>query len=292
MRVLPGTRAAELVLNAGGDRVTAVRCIRNGASDCIIHAAEVVLAAGAIENARLLMQLERPLSPMLGIGFMEHPMDRSLQLRSRDPALSPTPGFYHFAREGVHRHLIGRIGLTAELQAAEQLVNASVRLFPMPVSRMTRARRALAGVLGRIPSTPYRVVLDLEQLPARGNRIHLTESRDMQGLRAVELAWSWSGADAARHERVVTVLTRELGHAGVTVYRGAPVLDPNAHHHAGLTRMHVHPDGGVVNADLRVHEVANLHVSGASVFPTAGVANPTLTIIALGLRLGAHLAHL
>jgi choline dehydrogenase-like flavoprotein len=46
----------------------------------------------------------------------------------------------------------------------------------------------------------------------------------------------------------------------------------------------------VVDADCRVHGVGNLYVAGSSVFPSSGYANPTLTILALALRLGDHLA--
>jgi len=65
--------------------------------------------------------------------------------------------------------------------------------------------------------------------------------------------------------------------------------DPNAHHHAGTTRMHDDPALGVVDRHARVHGTDNLYVAGASVFPTAGFANPVLTIVALALRLAAHL---
>ena len=56
----------------------------------------------------------------------------------------------------------------------------------------------------------------------------------------------------------------------------------------GTTRMHTDPGRGVVDADCRVHGIANLFVAGSSVFPTSGWANPTLTIIALALRLTEH----
>jgi choline dehydrogenase-like flavoprotein len=54
--------------------------------------------------------------------------------------------------------------------------------------------------------------------------------------------------------------------------------------------MHANPKGGVVDASCRVHGVENLYVAGSSVFPTSGHANPTLTIVALALRLADHLA--
>jgi len=57
----------------------------------------------------------------------------------------------------------------------------------------------------------------------------------------------------------------------------------------GTTRMHSDAGQGVVDADSRVHGIANLFVAGSSVFPTSGAANPTLTIVALALRLADHL---
>jgi choline dehydrogenase-like flavoprotein len=57
----------------------------------------------------------------------------------------------------------------------------------------------------------------------------------------------------------------------------------------GTTRMSSDPESGVVDADCRVHGVANLYIASSSVFPTGGFANPTLTILALAIRLADHL---
>ena len=61
-------------------------------------------------------------------------------------------------------------------------------------------------------------------------------------------------------------------------------------HHMGATRMARSPREGVVDEQCRVHGVDNLYVAGSSVFPTSGIANPTLTLLALTFRLGDHLA--
>jgi choline dehydrogenase-like flavoprotein len=53
--------------------------------------------------------------------------------------------------------------------------------------------------------------------------------------------------------------------------------------------MHADPEQGVVDPDGRVHGTGNLFVAGGSVFPTVGAANPTLTIVALAMRLADHL---
>jgi choline dehydrogenase-like flavoprotein len=71
-----------------------------------------------------------------------------------------------------------------------------------------------------------------------------------------------------------------------------PQIEPcytDASHHMGTTRMSEDPRSGVVDRNSRVHGVDNLYVAGSSVFPSAGHANPTLTIVALALRLAEHL---
>jgi choline dehydrogenase-like flavoprotein len=60
-------------------------------------------------------------------------------------------------------------------------------------------------------------------------------------------------------------------------------------HHMGTTRMSETPRTGVVDADCRVHGMANLYIASSAVFPTSGFANPTLTILALSLRLADRL---
>jgi choline dehydrogenase-like flavoprotein len=73
---------------------------------------------------------------------------------------------------------------------------------------------------------------------------------------------------------------------------GAAISDEaviETYHYIGTTRMADDPRRGVVDADCRVHGILNLFVAGSSVFPTGGTANPTLTIVALALRLSDHL---
>ena len=92
---------------------------------------------------------------------------------------------------------------------------------------------------------------------------------------------------------------RELGRTGAGrvqlldwVTRGEdtwPATLSGGWHHMGTTRMHENPRLGVVDANCRVHGLGNLYVAGASVYPTGGAANPTLTLVAVSLRLSDHL---
>jgi len=135
------------------------------------------------------------------------------------------------------------------------------------------------------------VLLNVEQRPSPNNRIVLGRRRDPLGLPLPELHWRLTADDRKEMDRVRRLFASELERAGlgrVIISDGATV-DPNAHHHAGTTRMHDDPRHGVVDANARVHSVSNLYVVGASVFPTAGFANPMLTTIAMSLRLADHL---
>ncbi len=60
-------------------------------------------------------------------------------------------------------------------------------------------------------------------------------------------------------------------------------------HHMCTTRMSDDPKTGVVDRDCRVHGIENLYIGGSSVFSSAGVSNPTFTIVELALRLADHL---
>jgi choline dehydrogenase-like flavoprotein len=59
-------------------------------------------------------------------------------------------------------------------------------------------------------------------------------------------------------------------------------------HHMGTTRMSSDPKKGVVNANCQVHGINNLYIAGSACFTTAGAPNPTLTVVALSLRLSDH----
>lgn len=142
----------------------------------------------------------------------------------------------------------------------------------------------------------FHVFHQVEQAPDPSNRVVLGRGRDALGCPTLEVHWRWSGEDAARVARAQDLMASELLRADLGEFRvaekdGAPdILRPSGTHHImGTTRMHDDPRLGVVDADCRVHGMANLFVAGSSVFPTGGYANPTLTVVALALRLADHL---
>jgi choline dehydrogenase-like flavoprotein len=138
-----------------------------------------------------------------------------------------------------------------------------------------------------------------EQLPNPDSRVVLVEERDALGMPRIRLDWRLTGQDKRSLRGAHEVLAREFGRTGIGRIQLLEWLqDPSdtwseelagGFHPMGTTRMADDPRQGVVDRQCRVHGMANLYVTGSSVFPTAGTANPTLTIVALALRLAEHL---
>jgi choline dehydrogenase-like flavoprotein len=140
----------------------------------------------------------------------------------------------------------------------------------------------------------FEIVHMTEQAPDPDNRVMLGAERDSLGCRKVQLCWRWNEIDRQSIVRTQKILAEEFAGAGIGRFnleldKGDPqVIRPSAHHNMGTTRMHDNPRQGVVDRNGQVHGVSNLFITGSSVFPTSSYANPTLTIIALSIRLADH----
>jgi choline dehydrogenase-like flavoprotein len=133
-----------------------------------------------------------------------------------------------------------------------------------------------------------------EQVPSPESRVTLDRSRDRLGVPRVRLHWRVSQDDLASLTRAQALIAEALADRSVHLFhvdRGAGSAQPicGGAHHMGTTRMACDPRQGVVDEHCRVHSARNLYIAGSSVFPTGGWAPPTLTIVALGLRLADHL---
>jgi choline dehydrogenase-like flavoprotein len=139
----------------------------------------------------------------------------------------------------------------------------------------------------------FEVMTATEQAPNPDIRVMLSDDRDRLGLRKVQpIRWRWQDLEIQNHMQVQQILKEEIARAGLGQFQSWMELTgdtkPKCHggdHHMGTTRMHIDPKQGVVDENCRVHGVSNLFVAGSSVFPTGGYANPTLTIVALAIRL-------
>ena len=268
-----------------------------------VRARTFVLAGGAVENARLLLLAGLGnRHDLVGRCFMEHPRDYALTLHPTSNALFRAASFYDMREIAPGTFVGGRLGLDADVLRKEALPNASATLLPAAAGRgpaaaiLRRLRRGRKEGYGWSRARDidraydrFRVIINVEQRPHPENRITLGSARDALGMPRAVLHWRWRDDDHAGLERVRARFAAALRRHGHVDVRADLPPDPNAHHHAGTTRMHEDPRHGVVDPNCRVHGTSNLFVAGASVFPTAGFANPTLTIVAMAARLAEHI---
>jgi choline dehydrogenase-like flavoprotein len=296
----------------------------------------VVLAAGGIENARVLLlndhQVEGGLGnqhDLVGRFFMDHifynsglivPADQDEAKVKLYAEEIPYEGDYavrcHLAMPEDQVRALEIPGYRVELR-----VGHTHRWYPAVTSFMRMVD--LAGQLDldyvtatdilNVLSDPGSVLSYLmdsgdapliygfgnyaEQVPNPDSRVRLIHDTDALGQRMTELDWRLSRLDEDGIRKAQHLIAREAGRTGVGRMK---VFLPEAedevlpaarggNHQMGTTRMHADPKQGVVDADCRLHGVENLYVAGSSVFPTSGWATPTLTIVALAIRLADHL---
>jgi choline dehydrogenase-like flavoprotein len=148
----------------------------------------------------------------------------------------------------------------------------------------------LPSVVLESKTNRYTLRIDAEQAPSPESRVTLGDDRDAMGERRLHVAWRHTTLDAESLLRTSELFDQGLRRSGIGRARSVPQpLQATGGHHIGTTRMATDPSAGVVDENCRVHGLANVYVASSSVFPTSGYANPTLTILALAIRLGDHL---
>jgi choline dehydrogenase-like flavoprotein len=140
----------------------------------------------------------------------------------------------------------------------------------------------------------YIVVYFCEQPPDPASRVYLGHDTDRLGLNRLILDWRIPESVPRSLLRLQEMLGAALAQTGLGTLEpgGGEPSYTDASHHMGTTRMGATARTGVVDPDCRVHGVRNLYIASSAVFPSAGHANPTLTIVALALRLAEHLRNL
>jgi choline dehydrogenase-like flavoprotein len=352
--------AVEIETNDTARAVTGVRVACLSGGEFRIAARIVILAAGSIENIRLLLLSNRVQKAGLGnqydqVGrfFMDHPLVFTGTFVPSDRSLFNSTALYDWQR--INGTLVmGMLKLTEKAMQAEHLLNMNAILFPRYPGNQSEAVRALKRLLGRgkklelfgqsknleqphsklqdllqvatgmheifagaykeLTKQPlltsrlsqggwselshkerrfgyYDVYSPTEQAPDPDNRVTLSDRRDRLGSQMAKVEWRWLEDDIRSVKRSQEILAEEIARAGLGQLQigrdgEKPLLaSPGMHHPLGGTRIHNDPKQGVVDETCQVHGVANLFITGGSVFPTGGFANPTLTVVALATRL-------
>ncbi|MGV8998229.1 MAG: GMC oxidoreductase [Parvibaculaceae bacterium] len=282
----------------------------------------VILATGGIENARMLLlsnSIEKNglgnQHDVVGRYFMEHPhVDRPAEILIPDPSVV-TPYYKTYTK-------LGGASIRAVFMFTDEYLRAQRRLGTVmtfyesqdihtddtyekadPVSQrqlepdILQLMRSASGnkADGTLVGKRYGTGCATEQAPNPMSRISLSTQKDALGLNRSKMDWRLTNADRENLRKNLEALARAFGQWGNGTVRilfkdkdSWDEAEGWGNHHMGTTRMASDPRKGVVDANCKVHGIDNLYVAGSSVFTTAATINPTLTIVALALRLSDH----
>jgi choline dehydrogenase-like flavoprotein len=240
------------------------------------------------------------------------PLTSYAQVKSLVTSIDDRP-----VRHGSNKSEVrGALTLSRETQRLEKLGNYCTVMMRMPWSKVMRGHgfwKTLSNVIihidyvtaaayeqffkGYVQRPFFNLYNICEPMPNPESRVVLSTERDRLGQNRVQLRWRLSARDKRTIRRSQEIIGTELGRAGLGRLMVAlddddtswPSSLDHGGHHMGTTRMHLDPRKGVVNENCQVHGISNLFITGSSVFPTYGYSQPTLTIVALAVRLADHL---
>lgn len=146
----------------------------------------------------------------------------------------------------------------------------------------------------------FHIVSRLEQQPLYENKVYLSKSKNRYGNFLPHVSWRLSNLDYKTLKINYEKINKNFNIEDIGKIKASnfiEIIDKKKDvfavgHHMGTTRMSDNYLNGVVDKNLKVHNIKNLFVAGSSVFPTGGFINPTMTVIALSLRLGNHIKEL
>ena len=290
-----------------------------------IKAKYFILACCAIQNARLLLASNEQAPAGLGndhdlVGryFMEHP-----ELQSGELWLEQANPLKLYMRGSMQER--AELAVSAKMQEELKLLNGTVSLLPLSVSQKMQPavktwshrdpRKSLdsfnqyydkayeKNFLQHFNSAninSYGLYTRIEQAPNPSSRVVLSDKSDALGVPRANLHWAMTPLDKRTVRKVNELIGQQVGAAGIGRVKLAeflrdekddtmPSFTSGGWHHIGTTRMSDNPQTGVVDADCKVHGIHNLFIAGSSCYPTGGAVNPTLTVVALTLRLSDHI---
>ncbi|MGJ8629319.1 MAG: GMC oxidoreductase [Sulfitobacter sp.] len=242
----------------------------------VLKADIVVLAAGAIQSAALLLASandNRPnglanRSDQVGRNFMNHNCSAILALHP----FRANPSVYQKTLMVNDFYLTGGPN-------GEPLGN--IQLLGKISGPILKASSGLPSILANwIAKRSVDIYAMSEDLPNPESRVSLKDGQ-------IVLDWKRSNWDA--HLRLVSKLKGLLRKAGYPVVVSRPFDRRTPSHQCGTARMGDDPATSVVDSFGRSHDHPNLIIMDASILPTSAAVNPALTIAALAIRTAEHL---
>jgi choline dehydrogenase-like flavoprotein len=290
VRLLENTRADRVHTHGGAAEIEARR---SDGTPVRVRAKIAVLAANAIETPRLLLMSAGESAPagianssgQVGRNFMEHPTvaGRLMMPKPVYPGRGPvstlvSPDF----RDGPARG--ERPGFQISVENHTDFNSIALDLLKEGLEPP-----ALDAAMKDQVTRRTEIHFNHEQLPSAENRITLDwGKRDSAGQPVMRLSNTFSDYEKKGFAFAADFIHRMAGAFGAQVLEVSEPMPDN--HHMGTTCMGNDPKTSVTDSFGRCHDARNLFICGASLFPTAGSVNPSLTNAALTLRTADEIA--
>jgi len=288
-----------------------------------VKAKNFILACCSIQNARILLAANKQAPKGLGndsdhVGryFMEHLEIKTSSLWLADPA-----DIKLYKMDFGTTKARAELAISEQMQTEHKILNGTCSLSPLELATnqksfieiwqdekdamdktIEKSSKEVKAAKLDVPKgfKAYQLFARMEQAPHANSRVTLDSENDALGMPRAKLNWELTSLEKNSLRTISTIIGQEVGRASmgrVKLYEylqdekdeSWPSFAGGGWHHMGTTRMSSDAKDGVVDANCKVHGISNLYIAGASVYVTAGAVNPTLTLIALTIRLADHL---
>ena len=292
-----------------------------------VRAKYFVLACCSIQNARVLLASNQQAPKGLGNGndlvgrfFMEH-----IEIKAAELWLAKPDPMQLYMWEWGKTKARAELAISAQKQQEYKILNGTAALNPLEIAKgepsmieiwSEDAKKNMErlnsygkeeGDNGETKVSAekkayqsFQLFTRVEQAPNPNSRVTLDTEKDSLGMPRAMLHWELTPFEKRSIRQIYKLIGQEVGRTGIGRVRlmeylrdekdeSWPEFTGGGWHHMGTTRMSEDPKQGVVDANCKVHGISNLFVAGASCYVTAAAPNPTLTLIALTIRLADHL---
>jgi choline dehydrogenase-like flavoprotein len=268
------------------------------------YARAVVIAAGALESTRILLNSKPPSHPqgvgnstgVLGKYLMDHFTIEggggympALRSSKREPVGRPC-GFlipkYVNAGDKNHRNSNFVRGYRFDGDGSQEVYGHAFLLPEFGNEWRERVKKDI----------PYYFAIEAqgECLPRPDNFVQLDPTKkDAWGIPVLHINASYGDNEKAMalamRNHLASILD-EMKLSDVSAPKSELSIFGKNIHECGTARMGDKPEKSVVDGNCKVHDADNIFVTDGAVFATQGCYEPTLTIMAISARAGEHIA--
>lgn len=281
--VITGATVTRLTTDPGGRSVDTIHYTKDGSSYTATGRV-VVLAAGAVNSAAVMLQSASPAAPE-GLANSSGQVGRNVMTHNSTVLMAFSPFRRNPTRFqktlAVNDYYAGDAsdpsGPRGHIQMRGKVVEQNLRKSGRPLVRL------FARFIAR-RSFDFWVMS--EDLPLSGNRVEVLPGGPGPA-RVPTIRLTRTLSNLGPHRALVAAFRRQLRTAGLPIVLEREPSQRTVQHQCGTLRMGDDPEQSVVNRECRTHDLSNLYVADASVFPSSAAVNPALTVAANALRVGA-----